>query len=381
MPISIKEGMAGSMRLKNLFKQHSLNLNIEITNIIFSKKRSSCIENYNESIKQVHLLYSKYNIFRILLFYLNGLSLVNKLFDRNKTNLMFIYKEINLLNSIFIIYARLKGYKIIIDITEDEEALYINKKNIINYFKHKINIKLFNLLKNLPDLYITISEELKNKIITKTKSKKKVILIPPLIDPDEFKSVINKTKHLNKIFTLFYGGSFGEKDGLTYLVKAIKILKDSGYNLVVNLSGKGHKDDLELLIHQIKYNGLDNNFILHGYLNREEYLSLMNNADVLCMNRVDTEYSNSGFPFKLIEMLATGNIVISSRLKSIEHYFTDQEIVFVEPENEVDLANKISSIIDSPDSFKLIAQNGNKICIEKFNLLNYDFIESILPQN
>jgi len=161
------------------------------------------------------------------------------------------------------------------------------------------------------------------------------------------------------------------------LIEAIKILKERGFQVLVNLTGKGTKSDLLYLKSKIKTHDLEFNFKFHGYLSRKDYIQMMVNSDILCMNRINSEYSNSGFPFKLIEMLASGNIVLSSKLKSVENYFTEDDLIFVEPEDSIDLANKIESIINKPEYYRKIAENGNKKCFANFNMLKYDLIALI----
>jgi glycosyltransferase involved in cell wall biosynthesis len=57
-----------------------------------------------------------------------------------------------------------------------------------------------------------------------------------------------------------------------------------------------------------------------GFLSLTDYLNVMVNSDILCMCRIDNEFSNFGFPFKLGEYLASGKAIIATAVGDVPKY-------------------------------------------------------------
>ena len=67
-------------------------------------------------------------------------------------------------------------------------------------------------------------------------------------------------------------------------------------------------------------------------MDEKDYYSLLNNADIPCMTRVDLAFANAGFPFKLGEYLAAGKPVIASRVSDVDRFLVNgQNAMLVNP--------------------------------------------------
>ena len=70
----------------------------------------------------------------------------------------------------------------------------------------------------------------------------------------------------------------------------------------------------------------------------------------------------------VLEAMANGVPVISTRVEGVPEVITDTTIgTLVEPENEVELAGAIQSLISSPDLWKLQRENAYKQQVDNFS--------------
>jgi len=208
----------------------------------------------------------------------------------------------------------------------------------------------------------------------------KILINPILVSHDTFKTIkvddidLTRNKLAEKIKgnrLLVYSGSFGEKDGVYYLIDAFnEIIKKYPDTLFI-MTGKNQN---ELIMNKIiEYRDKcpqKEKIQLVGFVNSEELLSYNSLADVLFVCRTNSPYANHGFPWKLGEYCMTSKPIIASRVGDIELYFKDNETLFiVEPNNSKAIADKISYIFDNYDKALLVAKNGKVNAMNCFGYL------------
>jgi glycosyltransferase involved in cell wall biosynthesis len=175
-----------------------------------------------------------------------------------------------------------------------------------------------------------------------------------------------------RALTLFYSGSFNEKDGLPYLLEGLYLTRKAGVPLRLMLSGKGTAKEMELFWETVRRFGLADIVDYKGFLTRTAYLqSLSSGADVFCMTRINSAYANAGFPFKLGEFLATGKPVIASKVGDVEKYLTNNDAYLVNPENPEEIKNALVDIARFPLLAKVAGLNGREVARKYFDHENY----------
>jgi len=215
---------------------------------------------------------------------------------------------------------------------------------------------------------IVISSFLKNYYLNSL-PESKILVNPILVSDDTFKTFtapaleIVKNKLAEKIRgnrLLVYSGSFGEKDGVYYLLDAFNEIVKKYPDTIFILTGKNEN---ELIMNKIE-NYINNcsqkeKIQLVGFVNSEELYSYNNLADVLFVCRSNSPYANHGFPWKLGEYCMTGRPIIATRVSDIDQYFSDNEDLFiVEPNNSHAIAEKIVFIFDNYPKALAIAKQG-----------------------
>jgi glycosyltransferase involved in cell wall biosynthesis len=226
---------------------------------------------------------------------------------------------------------------------------------------------------------IVISTALNSHYLKYIKQKK--ILINPVLvstemikvpDQEIFGMIKERLKReYNYKYLLVYNGSYGEKDGIYYLIDSFHlILRDFPDTLFI-MTGKNHdKLIMNRIIEYIRNKGLENRIILTGFVKSEELSCYNNLADILLVCRSDSPFANHGFPWKLGEYCMTGRPVIATKVSDIGLYFRDNEDLFiVEAENSKAVAEKAVYIFNNYDSALGVAKRGKETALKCFGYL------------
>jgi glycosyltransferase involved in cell wall biosynthesis len=226
---------------------------------------------------------------------------------------------------------------------------------------------------------IVISSFLKNHYLNSL-PESKILINPILVSHNTFKTIktddidLIKNKLVEKIKgnrLLVYSGSFGEKDGVYFLIDAFNELVKTYPDTLFIMTGKNQN---ELIMNKVvEYRNRcpqKEKIQLVGFVNSEELLCYNSLADVLFVCRSNSPYANHGFPWKLGEYCMTSRPIIASRVGDIELYFKDNESLFiVEPNNSKAIAEKISYIFDNYNKALLVAEKGKDRALKCFGYL------------
>jgi glycosyltransferase involved in cell wall biosynthesis len=161
--------------------------------------------------------------------------------------------------------------------------------------------------------------------------------LPPL-DLTHFGLASSKTKDIRGKLGLkvsdrviLYMGSFFYFSGLPEVIASMTSAP-SGVKLV--LVGGGEQDSE--LREQVKSLGLDESVLFAGFVNFDALPGYLKVADVAINAMQRSLVSNTAFPNKVIQYLASGVPVVSTRLKGLETTFEDSPaLVFVDSPEEV----------------------------------------------
>ena len=360
MGVSCFDGMASSTRVRNLIEP-LINKNlITANNLVYQKDnqvpigKSGILNNINFKIIDFRLG----NPFSIFGFWRRGMSFLKKSKNPGCKNIVYNYNYADLKNILFLLYARMIGYKIILDIIEDNR--FERPDGFVNKFRLKTSIFLSGFSRRFTDYYVAISEQLYKRAEVIAKDKVPVSLIPITVNLNYFKSNGYHTDKNN--LKIFYGGSYAVKDGLKYLIDAFEEVskKDNGIQLI--LTGAAPiKTDLEEIRTKIDQIAAKDRIKFMGFLKTEDYYNLLNNCDIFCMTRINSVYANAGFPFKLGEFLAAGKAVIATRVGDVPNYlFNDVNALVINPDSVKELSEAIMSIINNPEKIGLLGPEARK---------------------
>lgn len=364
--VSFFEGMARSTNARNLLEPLIEADHIRVSNLIYEKdaagidQSQSCINNINYRV----IGFRKSNPFSIFSFVWRGLRFIKHNKSASKKNILYNYGEPDIKNLLFLAYARLKGYRIVLYI-EEIPSYEVPDIRFITKLKIKSAVFLLKWSRYLANAVLAISYPLYDNMKEITKGKIPVYLLPISVDLRKFDI---HPYQIPDNFKIFYGGSFGQKDGLEYLIKAFEIVYSKFNNVTLILTGKGHSANMNPLMDLIHKSPARDKIIFKGFLSNEAYYRLINECDIFVMSRINTKHANAGFPFKLGEFLSTGRAVISTRVGDIPKYLTNNENALVISPNSVDeLEDALSFLINKPEEIIPLGAQARKTAEEFFD--------------
>jgi len=360
MGVSCFDGMASSTRVRNLIEPLISKNQINVHNLIYQKDnrepigKSGILNNINFKIIDFKLS----NIFSILGFWGSGISFLKKNKKQGQKNILYNYNYADLKNILFLLYARMTGYKIILDIIEDNR--FERPDGFINKLRLRTSIILFRFSRHFTDHFVAISEQLYERAALNAKDKVPVSLIPITVNLNYFRSNGYQTDKNN--LKIFYGGSYAVKDGLKYLIDAFDVVSKKNEGIQLILTGSAPiKSDLEEIKTKIDRITAKDRIRFMGFLKTGDYYKLLNSCDIFCMTRINSIYANAGFPFKLGEFLAAGKAVIATKVGDIQNYlFNDINALLINPDSVEELSEAIMAIINNPEKIKSLGPEARK---------------------
>lgn len=359
MGVSCFDGMASSTRVRNLFEPLISKNLITANNLVYQSDNREPIgkSGKRNNINFKVIGFSLKNIFSIFGFWGSGMSFLRKSRIPGSKNIIYNYNYPDLKNILFILYARLIGYKVIFDIVEDNR--FEMHVSFINRVRLGTSRFLFRVSRRFTDAYVAISEHLYKRVKIISKEKVPVYLIPITVNLNYF--TINNYQPDKNELKIFYGGSFGVKDGLEYLISAFDEVGKTAGGLKLILTGAGLEKDIDRIKTKIGQAVNKDRIIYKGFLSTAEYYATLNSCDIFCMTRINSKFANAGFPFKLGEFLASGKAVIATKVGDVSNYLVnDVNALLINPDSVSALAEALRQVVDHPEKIRRMGSEARK---------------------
>ena len=236
-------------------------------------------------------------------------------------------------------------------------------KSIFLLADHTSSKEYKNILRKL---YTKICEyEIRKfeKIITlaenpniKFKSNHEKISISGGIKNSDYKDFIIDSK--KDTLNIMYSGYLSKVTGVDILLNAIKECNLDNINFYI--SGKG---ELEDEVYELSKTDKRLNFL--GFLSHKQYMDYLQKADILINPRnMKMEQNNNNFPSKILDYLATGNIIISTKFSG--HHKFDENIIFYDGKCE-NLIKSIEYVMNNYTKLKDYYYNANRELAKEYD--------------
>jgi glycosyltransferase involved in cell wall biosynthesis len=295
------------------------------------------------------------NVFSIFSFWAGGISFLKRSKLKGHKNIIYNYNYPDLKNIVILLYGKMIGYKIIFDIIEDNR--FESHVSFINKLRLKTSLVLFKISSWFTNAYVAISDHLYKRAELIAKGKVPVYLVPITVNLNYFQ----KNNYVPaKELKIFYGGSFGAKDGLEYLINAFEEVSKADSNIKLILTGLGNKQDLEKITTKINGSANKDRILYKGFLSNEEYYATLNDCDIFCMTRINSQFANAGFPFKLGEFLASGKGVIATKVGDVANYLNDTNALLISPNSVSELTDALLIFVKDPGKIKSLGAEARK---------------------
>ena len=186
-------------------------------------------------------------------------------------------------------------------------------------------------------------------------------VIPPNIDTQKFSPIdandLRDNLDLGTKKLVFYYGHFVPSKGVDVLLQAIpKIIeRDTSVRFILAWSRGGQREHIDDLIEDLGIHDYidiipwEQGFPINRYVNAADLVVLPYRSIV------ETE----AVPLCVVESMAAGRPVLSTRQSHLEDYFNHgEDIYLVEPESPTQLADGVNHLLTSPDLREQLAENG-----------------------
>lgn len=225
----------------------------------------------------------------------------------------------------------------------------------------------------------TISEFNKNLLQDLQIDPAKIHIVRCGIDPEEF-PYSEPTKNQSTA-TAGLVARLVEKKGIDTLIQAVATLKEKNINVQVKIAGTGPDlEDLEKLSRDLD---VEDNIRFVGKIANSAIGEWMKSLDLFVLPaKKDSNGDMDGIPVSLMESMALGVPVVSTRLSGIPELIIDQETgVLVDPGDYIKLAEEMQKLIASSTLRIELSRGARKMIETEFSQsLNLDRLENIFNE-
>ena len=159
------------------------------------------------------------------------------------------------------------------------------------------------------------------------------------------------------------------RTGFPVLLDAFDRLAGRYENVHLVLTGRGDREAMKEFFARMEISPHKDRIEFKGYLDEKDYYSLLNDADIPCMTRVDFAFAHAGFPFKLGEFLATGKPVIASRVSDVDMFLANgHNAMLVQPGSSTEVCEAAEFFINNPESAAAIGLRGREVAKSLFEM-------------
>jgi glycosyltransferase involved in cell wall biosynthesis len=288
-----------------------------------------------------------------IVFFLQALVRLSVMHFKRRYDVVHVHNMPN-----FIVFAavvpRLYGARVILDMHDIASQNYQEKFRTYDFTA--LLLELEEQLSTQFAHFIICADDFQRNFLEHTRKihPDKIAVIMNYPDRDLFTPALHGAKQ-EHTYNIVYHGTITHRLGLDIIVRAIAIVRDQ-FDVRLYLYGLG--DYVDKCWELVKENGLrDVVHMTRAFFEVEDIPRLLGNKHCGVIGNRRSAISQFMIPVKMLEYMAMGIPVVVPRLENIAYYVSDQEVLFYEPGNAFDLANKISYLHEHPDKAeRLVAQ-------------------------
>lgn len=254
-------------------------------------------------------------------------------------------------------FTRIYNSKFILENSEYPWFI-LKRRNLLRAIDKLLYEKLYY---KMFDGVLSMTETLAEYHRTHSKQTAKIFHLPMTVDMNRFDLNVTRENYVTYIGNVSY-----DKDGVGILVDAFINVSKNNLDWKLMIIGITSRDDeikLKAEAAQIR-----DRVITMGDVHRDSVPRLLCMSKILALARPRSLQSEGGFPTKLGEYLATGNMVVVTRVGEIGHYLKDKvSAILSEPDSVKSFTDSLMYAMDNYDDLTSIRESGLKVCQTTFN--------------
>jgi glycosyltransferase involved in cell wall biosynthesis len=282
-------------------------------------------------------------------------ALVSLLHARRRYDVVYVHNMPNFL--VFAgLFPKITGAKIVLDVHDPAAELLadIRGRDLSRRVQRLLNAEELISI-SFSDTLITVNESMRRRL-TAT-SPRPVSVVMNLPDPGRFVPV-EASRDSDGYKWIVYGGSIAHRNGVDLAVRAVSLL--SGEFPLLRLRVIGEGPALESVVRLAEDLGVTNRVEFRDFVPNGQIPALLSDAAAGISPQRGGVFGSLVFSMKVAEYVALGLPVICSGIATMRHYFSDDELLFFEPDSAADLARAMRALLTDPEAAEERAARSRK---------------------
>lgn len=267
----------------------------------------------------------------------------------------------------FLVFAalipRLLGAKVILDIHDPMPEFYMSKFQSgsdlfvrLMRFQEKVST-------GFSDAIITANSNFKDNLRRRGIPADKLTVVNNMPDYSIFnRRAYEQERGRNSGFLLIYPGSIAARYGLDVAIRAMPHLMSKVPGIRLLIVGKQNEYAAELAGLADKL-GVRSVVEFRPQVPVTQVPLLTAQADVGIYTALPDAHMSIATPTKVLEYAAMGIPIIASRLEVLQDLFTEDSVMFIEPGNEAQFAERVITLFEHPEKRAELVRNADAVFV------------------
>jgi glycosyltransferase involved in cell wall biosynthesis len=280
-------------------------------------------------------------------FFLWAFVLVSLLHISRRYDVVYVHNMPN-----FLVFAglipKIGGAKIVLDVHDPAAELLavIRGRELPPWVKHLANAEE-RISISFADAVITVNESMRLRL--SAVSSRPVSVTMNLPDPGRFVP-LDRPRDNGGLEWIVYSGSIAHRNGVDLIVRAIPLLAGDFPSLRFRIIGEGPA--LASIVQLAEDLGVADRVEFRELVANGQIPYVLSDAIAGISPQRGGVFGSLVFSMKVAEYITLGLPVICSGIATMRHYFSDDDLLFFEPDNAEDLARAIRVLLTDPAAAK-----------------------------
>ena len=146
-------------------------------------------------------------------------------------------------------------------------------------------------------------------------------------------------------------------------MQAVNILTKQGKRIELRIYGRS-TPYLDGVLDQVKSLGMEDSVLYFGPKSLEDIAIAIDGCDIGVIPNRSSSFIEINMPTRIFEYLSRGKPVVVPRTPGILDYFHENEMIYFEPDNVGNLAEKLRQVIESPEALNETIKSGQAVYLK-----------------
>ena len=319
----------------------------ELNQVTYTSSAHSLVKNDNPFVARLTWIYG----------YINCLRMLRREHKKKPVDVIIQASAKSSIIPLVYLFCRKNNCKYVLENSEYPWFI-LKKRNLINLIDKLLYLHVYY---RLFDGVLAMTKALYRYHERYSKKSAQIFHLPMTVDIKRFQLDIPREDYVT-----YVGNNSYTKDGVKTLAESFVIISNEYPDWKLRIIGDtGHDGNIRSLFS--KY-GLSPRLEMLGNVHRDHIPKLLCQSRILALARPANLQAEGGFPTKLGEYLATGNLVVVTAVGEIPEYLEDGVSALIAKPDSVDsFSQKLHDAVEHCEQLQFIGDNGKTTCDKMFN--------------